>query len=87
MRSLLPLFVDTEMVSRDGRQATSVGAAGRAAHGRRRRGRGVEGRARGAAGSSPARTAPVGRQTRLMAAASAVTPDWANRLVVSRLAR
>ena len=30
---------------------------------------------------------PVGRQTRLMAAASAVTPDWANRLVVSRLAR
>ena len=30
---------------------------------------------------------PVGRQTRLMAAASAVTPDWANRLMVSRLAR
>ena len=30
---------------------------------------------------------PVGRQTRLLAAASAVTPDWANRLVVARLAR
>jgi hypothetical protein len=30
---------------------------------------------------------PVGRQTRVMAAASAVTPDWANRIVVSRLAR
>jgi NAD(P)-dependent dehydrogenase (short-subunit alcohol dehydrogenase family) len=29
----------------------------------------------------------VGRQTRLLAAASAVTPDWANRLVNRRLAR
>jgi hypothetical protein len=30
---------------------------------------------------------PVGRQTRVMAAAAAVTPDWANRIVVGRLAR
>jgi hypothetical protein len=30
---------------------------------------------------------PVGRQAKLMAAASAVTPDWANRLVVARLTR
>jgi hypothetical protein len=29
---------------------------------------------------------PVGRQTRLLAAASAVSPDWAGRLVVRRLA-
>ena len=28
---------------------------------------------------------PVGRQTRMLAAASAVTPGWANRLVVGRL--
>ena len=34
---------------------------------------------------SPHRT--VGRQTRVLAAASAVSPDWANRLVVARLAR
>jgi short-subunit dehydrogenase len=86
VRSLVPLFVDTEMVSRDGRQAASVGhlgvrlttddvaaAAWKVVH---------EGR-RFFAG--PHR--PVGRQTRLMAAASTVTPDWANRLVVSRLAR
>ena len=32
---------------------------------------------------SPHRT--VGRQTRLMAAASSVSPDWAQRLVVRRL--
>jgi short-subunit dehydrogenase len=86
VRSLLPLFVDTEMVSRDGARATSVAhlgvrltaddvaaAAWKVVHERRR------------ILSGPHR--PVGRQTRLMAAASAVTPDWANRLVVSRLAR
>jgi hypothetical protein len=28
----------------------------------------------------------VGRQTRLLAAVSAVSPDWASRLVVRRLA-
>jgi NAD(P)-dependent dehydrogenase (short-subunit alcohol dehydrogenase family) len=86
VRSLLPLFVATDMVSRDGRGAASVGRLGvrltpedvaatawKVAHERRRRLAG------------PHR--PVGRQTRLMAAAAAVTPDWANRLVVSRLAR
>ncbi|TFV88911.1 SDR family oxidoreductase [Blastococcus sp. CT_GayMR16] len=86
VRSLLPLFVDTEMVSRDGRQAASVAhlgvrltpedvatAAWRVVHERRR------------FPSGPHR--PVGRQTRLMATASAVTPGWANRLVVARLAR
>jgi NAD(P)-dependent dehydrogenase (short-subunit alcohol dehydrogenase family) len=86
VRSLVPLFVDTEMVSRDGRQAASVArlgvrltaddvaaAAWKVVHEGRR------------IFAGPHR--PVGRQTRLMAAASAVTPDWANRLVVSRLAR
>jgi short-subunit dehydrogenase len=86
VRSLLPLFVDTEMVTRDGRQATSVAhlgvrltaddvaaAAWKVVHERRR------------ILAGPHR--PVGRQTRLMAAASAVTPTWANRLVVARLAR
>ena len=86
VRSLLPLFVDTEMVTRDGRGATSVAhlgvrlsagdvaaAAWKVVHERRR----ILG--------GPHR--PVGRQTRVMAAAAAVTPDWANRLVVSRLAR
>jgi short-subunit dehydrogenase len=86
VRSLVPLFVDTEMVSRDGRHASSVArlgvrltaddvavAAWKVVHEPRR------------FLAGPHR--PVGRQTRLMAAASAVTPDWANRLVVSRLAR
>jgi NAD(P)-dependent dehydrogenase (short-subunit alcohol dehydrogenase family) len=86
VRSLLPLFVATDMVTRDGRQASSVGrlgvrltaedvaaAAWKVVH---------EGRRPLA---SPHR--PVGRQTKLLAAASAITPDWANRLVVSRLAR
>ena len=86
VRSLLPLFVATEMVSRDAQGAASVGhlgvrltaedvavAAWRAVHERRLPFRG------------PHR--PVGRQTRLLAATSAVTPDWANRLVVGRLAR
>jgi NAD(P)-dependent dehydrogenase (short-subunit alcohol dehydrogenase family) len=85
VRSLLPLFVATEMVTRDGRQASSVGrlgvrltagdvaaAAWKVVH---------EGRRPLA---SPHR--PVGRQTKLLAAASAITPDWANRLVVRRLA-
>jgi NAD(P)-dependent dehydrogenase (short-subunit alcohol dehydrogenase family) len=86
VRSLVPLFVETEMVSRDGRRAASVGrlgvrltaedvatAAWRVVHERRR------------FLAGPHR--PVGRQTRLMAAASTVTPDWANRIVVSRVAR
>jgi NAD(P)-dependent dehydrogenase (short-subunit alcohol dehydrogenase family) len=86
VRSLVPLFVATEMVSRDAQGAASVGhlgvrlaaedvaaAAWRAVHERRVPFRG------------PHR--PVGRQTRLLAATSAVTPDWANRLVVARLAR
>jgi NAD(P)-dependent dehydrogenase (short-subunit alcohol dehydrogenase family) len=86
VRSLVPLFVATEMVSRDGRQARSVArlgvrltaedvaaAAWRVVHERRR------------LLGGPHR--PVGRQTRVMAAAAAVTPDWANRIVVGRLAR
>jgi short-subunit dehydrogenase len=86
VRSLLPLFVDTEMVTRDGQRASSVAhlgvrltaddvaaAAWKVVHERRR------------ILAGPHR--PVGRQTRLMAAASAVTPTWANRLVVARLAR
>jgi short-subunit dehydrogenase len=86
VRSLVPLFVNTEMVSRDGRDAASVGrlgvrltpedvaaAAWQVVHERRR------------FFAGPHR--PVGRQTRLMAAASTVTPDWANRIVVSRIAR
>jgi short-subunit dehydrogenase len=86
VRSLIPLFVATEMVSRDGVRAASVSSLGvrltaedvaeaawRTVHERRRFLR------------SPHR--PVGRQTRALAALSAVTPDWANRLVVSRLVR
>ena len=86
VRSLLPLFVATEMVSRDGVRAASVASLGvrltaddvaraawRVVHERRRVLR------------SPHR--PVGRQTKALAALSAVTPDWANRLVVSRLVR
>ena len=85
VRDLLPLFVDTEMVSRDGREASSVArlgvrlraddvadAAWRVVHERR-----VPLR-------SPHR--PVGRQTRRLMAASAVSPDWATRLVMRRLA-
>ena len=81
-----PLFVSTEMVTRDGRAASSVGrlgvrltaedvaaAAWKVVH---------EGRRRLA---SPHR--PVGRQTKVLAAAAAVTPDWANRLMVARLTR
>jgi short-subunit dehydrogenase len=84
VRSLLPLFVATEMVTRDGVRAASVGSLGvrltaedvaaaawKVAHERRR------------PLASPHR--PVGRQTRVLAAASAVTPDWANRLIVSRI--
>jgi NAD(P)-dependent dehydrogenase (short-subunit alcohol dehydrogenase family) len=85
VRSLLPLFVATDMVAKDAQSAASVGhlgvrltaddvadAAWRVVHERRIPLRG------------PHR--PVGRQTRLMAAASAVTPGWANRLAVARLA-
>jgi len=85
VRSLMPLFVATDMVAKDATDAASVGrlgvrltvddvaaAAWRVVHERR-----IPFRA-------PHR--PIGRQTRLMAAASAVTPDWANRLVVSRIA-
>ncbi|SFF74350.1 SDR family oxidoreductase [Blastococcus tunisiensis] len=86
VRSLLPLFVDTEMVTRDGQgmaplkrlgvrlTAEDVAAAAwRVVHEPRRPLR------------SPHR--PVGRQTKALAALSSVTPDWANRLVVARLAR
>jgi NAD(P)-dependent dehydrogenase (short-subunit alcohol dehydrogenase family) len=86
VRSLVPLFVATDMVAKDAQGAASVGhlgvrltaddvaaAAWRVAHERRIPLRG------------PHR--PVGPQTRLMAAASAVTPVWANRLVVARVTR
>jgi short-subunit dehydrogenase len=86
VRSLLPLFVSTEMVTRDGVRAAGVSrlgvrltaedvaaAAWKVVH---------EGRRRLA---SPHR--PVGRQTKVLAAASAITPDWANRLIVARLVR
>jgi NAD(P)-dependent dehydrogenase (short-subunit alcohol dehydrogenase family) len=86
VRSLLPLFVATEMVSRDGVRAASVGrlgvrlsagdvaaAAWKVVHERRR------------PLASPHR--PVGRQTKVLAAVSAIAPDWANRIVVSRLVR
>jgi NAD(P)-dependent dehydrogenase (short-subunit alcohol dehydrogenase family) len=86
VRSLVPLFVATEMVTRDGVRAASVprlgvrltaedvaAAAWDTVHERRRFLR------------SPHR--PVGRQTKALAALSAVTPDWANRLVVSRMTR
>ncbi len=84
VRSRLPLFVATEMVSRDAQGAASVGhlgvrltaddvaaAAWRVVH------------ERGVPFRGPHR--PVGRQTRLLAAASAVTPGWATRLVVARV--
>jgi NAD(P)-dependent dehydrogenase (short-subunit alcohol dehydrogenase family) len=86
VRSLLPLFVATDMVATDAQGAASVGhlgvrlsaddvaaAAGGVAHERRIPLRG------------PHR--PVGRQTRLMAVATGVTPGWANRLAVARLTR
>ena len=84
VRSLLPTFVATDMVSRDQQGSAGVArlgvrlsaddvaaAAWRAVHERRIPLRG------------PHR--PVGRQARLLAAASAVTPDWANRLAVGRI--
>jgi NAD(P)-dependent dehydrogenase (short-subunit alcohol dehydrogenase family) len=86
VRSLLPLFVSTEMVTRDGQAAASAPRLGvrltaedvaatawKVAHERRR------------PLASPHR--PVGRQTKVLAAASAITPDWANRLIVARLTR
>jgi NAD(P)-dependent dehydrogenase (short-subunit alcohol dehydrogenase family) len=86
VRSLLPLFVATDMVAADAQAAASVGrlgvrltaedvaaAAWRVVHEKRLPLRG------------PHRA--VGRQTRVLAAASGVTPDWANRLVVGRLTR
>jgi short-subunit dehydrogenase len=86
VRSLLPLFVDTEMVTRDGQGMAALtrlgvrltagdvaAAAWKVVHERRR------------PLASPHR--PVGRQSRVLAAASAITPDWANRLVVARLTR
>jgi NAD(P)-dependent dehydrogenase (short-subunit alcohol dehydrogenase family) len=85
VRSLLPLFVATEMGLRDTRHAATVGRLG------------VRLTAEDVADAaervlaerwrwprSPHRA--VGRQTRLMAAASSVSPDWAQRLVVKRLA-
>lgn len=86
VRSLLPLFVATEMVTRD-----QPGSAGVARLGVRLSADDVAAAAwrvvheRWRPPGSPHR--PVGRQARLLAAASAVTPDWANRLVVARLAR
>ena len=84
VRSLLPTFVATEMVSRDQQGSAGVArlgvrlsaddvaaAAWRAVHERRIPLRG------------PHR--PVGRQARLLAAASAVTPVWANRFAVGRI--
>lgn len=84
VRSLLPTFVATEMVTRDQQGSAGVArlgvrlsaddvatAAWRAVHERRIPLRG------------PHR--PVGRQARMLAAASAVTPDWANRLAVARI--
>ena len=86
VRSLLPLFVATEMVTRDGVRAAGVASLGvrltaddvaaaawKVVHERRR------------PLASPHR--PVGRQTKALSALAAVTPDWANRLVVSRIAR
>ena len=86
VRSLLPLFVDTEMVTRDGVRAASVSSLGvrlsaddvaeaawKVVH------------ERGIPLRGPHRA--VGRQTRLMAAAAAVSPGWANRLVVARVTR
>jgi NAD(P)-dependent dehydrogenase (short-subunit alcohol dehydrogenase family) len=84
VRSLLPLFVATDMGLRDTQHAASVGhlgvrltaedvadAAVRVVDERWRLLR------------SPHR--PVGRQTRLLSAASGISPDWAQRLVVTRL--
>jgi NAD(P)-dependent dehydrogenase (short-subunit alcohol dehydrogenase family) len=84
VRSLLPLFVDTEMVTRHGLGMAPVKALGirltpadvadaawRVVHERLRLPR------------SPHRT--VGRQTRVLAVASSVSPDWVNRLVVGRI--
>ena len=86
VRSLLPLFVATDMVSTDAQGAASVGrlgvrltaedvaaAAWRVVH------------ERGVPLRGPHRA--VGRQTRVLAAASAISPGWASRLVVGRLAR
>ncbi len=86
VRSLMPLFVATDMAATVAQGAASIGrlgvritpddvaaAAWRIVHERKVPLRG------------PHRT--VGRQTRVLASASAVTPDWANRLVVGRLAR
>ena len=86
VRSLIPLFVATDMVTRDGVRAASVphlgvrltaedvaAAAWKVVHERRRLLR------------SPHRA--VGRQARALTALAAVTPDWANGLVVSRLTR
>ncbi|WP_205730031.1 SDR family oxidoreductase [Blastococcus sp. TF02-8] len=84
VRSLVPLFVDTEMVTRDGVGMAPVAALGvrltpadvaaaawKVVHERVRLPR------------SPHRT--VGRQTRVLAAASSISPDWVNRLVVGRI--
>jgi NAD(P)-dependent dehydrogenase (short-subunit alcohol dehydrogenase family) len=86
VRSLLPLFVDTEMVTRDGQDAAGVAGLGV-----RLSAEDVAAAAwsvvheRGIPLRGPHRA--VGRQTRRMAVASAVSPGWANRLVVARLTR
>ncbi|MGY2085872.1 SDR family oxidoreductase [Blastococcus sp. SYSU DS0539] len=85
VRSLVPLFVDTEMVTRDGQGMAPVKTLGV-----RLTPDDVAARAwavvheRLPLPRSPHRT--VGRQTRVLAAASASSPDWVNRLVVARLA-
>lgn len=86
VRSLVPLFVDTEMVTRDGVRAAAVSSLGvrltagdvaaaawRVVH------------ERGFPLRGPHRA--VGRQTKLLAAVSAVSPGWANRLAVARVSR
>ena len=84
VRSLLPLFVATEMGLRDTQHAASVGKLGvrlTAEQVADTAVRVVDERWRML--RSPHRA--VGRQTRLFAAASSVSPDWATRLVVRRL--
>ena len=85
VRSLMPLFVATDMVARDGQGARSLrlgvrltaedvaSAAWRVVHEGPQRLR------------SPHRA--VGLQTRVLAAANAVSPGWASRLMAARIAQ
>ena len=86
VRSLVPLFVATDMATTVAEGARSIDRLGvrlTADHVAEAAWRAVH--ERGLPLRSPHRT--VGRQTRLMAAATAVSPDWAARLVVGRLSR